>query len=143
MRRFIVRHKVISALVGIPLILLCAIVLFEYGGGPMGHLQAKWDLSRKDYRIKAIGLEDVWWEEYSLLLNERYRIKADRVAYCTPTPWELAYSEAYNGVTWPAIEEHFQQNVFRECYEDSVRSYLSSHAISDDERKVWELALKQ
>ncbi len=96
------------------------------GGGPVGYLQAKWDLSRGNYRIKAVGLPRACEPQYKDLLRQRYHVNVDTVAGCTPSRWELAYSEAYDTLAERAIQDRFQKNVFDECYNDAIQSYLQA-----------------
>lgn len=141
MKSFISRHKMLSTFLAVPIVLVSALIIFEYGGGPVGYIEAKWDLFRGSYKVKGAG-GVIWWEQYLQLLSERYQVKVDPVAPCNPSSWELAYSEAYNSVSKPAIREKFQKDIFKECNQDSIRLCLSSDSISDEKKRILEIILK-
>jgi len=64
-------------------------------------------------------------EDYVDLLKDKYQVSVERVAGCVVSPWEFAYSEAYNRVAIRAIHNKFQKDPFDECYNDARQLFLS------------------
>ncbi len=142
MKFFIRKHKILFSFLSIPVLLIGLLLGYEFSGQPIGWLAAQLDQLRGVHRIKIIGMADVTDEQYANLLDDKFGVKADRVAYCTPTIWESNYRKGYNAVALPAIEKQFGEDVFAQCYELAILAKLNEPDLHEEVRKMLESDLQ-
>ncbi|MBL8191712.1 MAG: hypothetical protein JNK38_27080 [Acidobacteria bacterium] len=142
MKLFILRHKILFSILSIPVLLIGLLVGYEFSGQPIGWLAAQLDQLRGVHRIKIIGMADVTDEHYAKSLDDNYGVKADRLAYCTPSIWEFAFHKGYNAVAVPAIKKQFGEDVFAQCHELAILTKLKEPDLDEEVRKMLESNLQ-
>lgn len=138
MKLFVLRHKILFSILSMPALLIGLILFYEFAGQPVGWVSAHFDQLRGSNRIKLIGMADVVDEQYAKLLADKHGIKADRLAYCTPTIWESAYHKGYNTVALPAIKKQLGENVFEQCHELAILAKLNEPNLPEEVKKMLE-----
>lgn len=84
-----------------------------------GHLDARYDVLRGNYRVLSYGMPGLWHDEWKQLLKERYQITNDAVAGCMVSGSLIAYVRAYNKVSIIAANEKFGHDIFAEISEEA------------------------
>ena len=104
--------KILGFLVAIPIVIYGTLWITAT---PRGLLAARFDVWRGHYEIKKYGLIRAPLPIYSRILKERYNIKCPEASSCMVTESEIAFKNAYNSVSVPAITNHFGKDVLEEC----------------------------
>lgn len=91
-----------------------------------GRRNAQRDIAAGDLRLKTYGLPDFKFsEEYERVIDQKYHIKTDWVAYCVVNERIAAYARAYNEVSVAAIEKRYGAGIL-EATEKPIRERIAA-----------------
>jgi hypothetical protein len=121
------KHATIVAAITILILLILVGQEWDPTASARGRLKARFDLARGHYAILAYGLPPGGRDEYTRLLKERYGIERRQIALCIVGSSTMAYAHSYNGISVPAAQKRFGQDVFERTWKDAQRAWLHQH----------------
>ena len=119
------KHRTLFVLFTIPGLLLLLLVMLEawpLTAGPMGTLDARFDLWCGHYAIHTYGL-NLWRREYARILKDRYGIKTHIDAFCLVSKSQNAFADSYNKLSTAAANRKFGHDIFNECGEEAEHEW--------------------
>ena len=88
-----------------------------------GRLAAHFDLMAGRHKVLAYGLQSPWRVEYFHLLEQRYDVHMETVAFCIVSKSLVSYTDNYNQISATAVNQKHGHDIFQECYEDAKRTW--------------------
>ena len=137
-----VKGQLLLCLLVALVLMIISFLFYKYSGYPLGQIEALYDLSNGSCKIKRIGRLYPWWDEYIRLLKERH-LSIDTTVTSFPSMWEKSYRDGYNSISKPIIKNLVSDKVFRECYRQSIITYMSTHKLSKDQKAFCEHILSK
>jgi hypothetical protein len=132
MRRFIRKHKAISAILAVILVVL--VVLFAGTwfafAGIRGDLAARIDLRLGRYQQLGYGLPHPSQPEYVRCLREKYNVEYRAVDDCTVSLPVKAYADAYDAVVADAMNRKYGRSIFKECAVEADKKWKMENEAS-------------
>ena len=101
------------------------VVVYIFGDGYVGTMEAKYDLMRGHYRIQSFGLNPFMAYEEDVI--KLYGIECIAVAGCVVNDLIIENVEAYNSVMRKAILEKFGIDIDSWKYKDEEAKSLPFH----------------
>jgi hypothetical protein len=106
---------------GLAIAALC-FVGWYLAGWPSGFIQAKIDISRGVLAHRTYGSPVSWYDQYAVLLADRYKIRLERVAGCIVDDRLVERTRGYNQTMEKRALEKHGKDVFAECRADAQKA---------------------
>jgi hypothetical protein len=128
MNAFSEKLKRITAALGLAALCFVLIEGWSLAAPYRGRFAARRDVRHGHYKLLLYGLPPLRRQQYVQLLQKRYGIEVDTVAYCIVSEPMRSYVDSYDYVSFAAANHKFGHDIFEECWKDAQDALGASAA---------------